>query len=102
MGTLRLHTESKKNGFRDDPHLSPLGVGMANRVVGSFLDGGFGPGVGGDSPPSIRHERSWDDRMLRRAFEVFGGVPSLELSDALGNLPASVMQLMEQSTQRPS
>lgn len=102
LENLRLTPDSKKNGFMDDPHLSPFVVGMANRVVVSFLDGGFGQVVGGDSPPSIRHESIWDDRMLRRAFEVFGGVPSLELSDALGNLPASVMQLMEQSTQRPS
>jgi hypothetical protein len=97
-----LTPDAKKNGFMDDPHLSPFVVGMVNRVVVNFLDGGLGKMMSGDSPPTIHHESIWDDRMLRRAFEVFGGVPTLELADATGSLPDSVMQLMRSSTNRPS
>lgn len=102
LENLRLTPDSKKHGLMDDPHLSPRVVGLMNRVVVSFLDGGFSKVISGDSPPSIRHESIWDDRMLRRAFEVFGGVPSLEIADAIGDLPAPLMNLMQSSTRRPN
>jgi uncharacterized protein (DUF362 family) len=102
LENLRLAPDSKKSGFMDDPHLSPRVVGLMNRVVVSWLDGGFSKVISGDSPPSIRHQSIWDDRMLRRAFEIFGGVPSLEIADAIGDLPAPIMSLMQRSTQRPS
>jgi uncharacterized protein (DUF362 family) len=56
----------------------------------------------GDSPPSVEHQSIWDDRVLRRAFEVFGGVPELEIADALGNMPAPILQMLTQSTTRPA
>jgi hypothetical protein len=102
LENLRLAPDAKKSGFMDDPHLSPRVIALMNRVVVSWLDGGFAKVIGGDSPPSIRHRDIWDDRMLRRAFEVFGGVPSLEIADALGDLPAPLMSMMERSTRRPN
>ena len=33
----------------------------------------------------------WDDRVLRRAFELSGGVPRIELGDADGSLPAELL-----------
>lgn len=102
LENLRLAPDSKKSGFMDDPHLSPRVVGLMNRVVVSWLDGGFSKVISGDSPPSVRHQSIWDDRMLRRAFEIFDGVPSLEIADAIGDLPTPIMSLMERSTQRPS
>jgi hypothetical protein len=73
-----------------------------NRVVIGWLDGGRGKILSGDSPPSVEHQSIWDDRVLRRAFEIFGGVPHLELADTLGNMPAPMMQMLTQSTTRPS
>lgn len=102
LENLRLTPEAKKGGFMDDPHLSPRVISVMNRVVVNWLDGGIGKVFSGDSPPSIRHESIWDDRVLHRAFEVFDGVPTLEIADVLGDLPAPLMQMMKESTARPS
>ncbi len=32
----------------------------------------------------------WDDRVLLRAFEVFGGVPRVEVADPDGSLPPAL------------
>ncbi len=102
LENLRLTPDAKKGGFMDDPHLSPRVVSLMNRVVVGWLGGGFSKVIGGDSPPSVRHQSIWDDRMLRRAFEIFGGVPSLEIADAIGDLPIPIMNLMVRSTRRPN
>ncbi len=102
LDNMRLTPSDAKDGFLGDPHLTPFVVDIANRVVVAWLDGGIGKVLSGDSPPSVEHKNIWDDRVLRRAFEVFGGVPSLELADAMGNLPNSIMQMLRQSTTRPS
>jgi uncharacterized protein (DUF362 family) len=102
LENLRLTPDAKKNGLMDDPHLSPRVIGLINRVVVGFLGGGISKMIGGDSPPSIRHQSIWDDRMLRRGFEIFGGVPNLEIADAIGDLPSPIMELMARSTRTPN
>jgi uncharacterized protein (DUF362 family) len=102
LENMRLTPNDAKNGFMDDPHRVSVVVGMMNRVVVGWLDGGIGKVLSGDSPPSVEHQSIWDDRVLRRAFEIFGGVPRLELADTLGNMPAPMMQMLTQSTTRPS
>jgi len=102
LDNMRLTPSEAKDGFMDDPHRVSLVVSMANRVVVGWLNGGIGKMLSDDPPPSVEHQSIWDDRVLRRAFEVFGGVPNLELADALGDLPAPIMQMLKQSTTRPS
>lgn len=102
LENMRLTPSNEKDGFMDDPHLQPFVVGMMNRIVVGWLDGGIGKMWSGDSPPSVEHQSIWDDRVLRRAFDVFGGVPTLELADATGNIPESILQTLERSTIRPS
>ncbi len=102
LENMRLTPNEAKDGFMDDPHRVSLVVSMANRVVVGWLNGGIGKMLSDDPPPSVEHQSIWDDRVLRRAFEVFGGVPDLELADALGDLPAPIMQMLKQSTTRPS
>jgi len=98
----RLTPDSDKNGLLDDPHRTQWFVGMVNRMVVVMLEGGWRKAVSGDPPPSIRHESIWDDRVLRRAFELSGGVPDLEIADALGDLPAAIRKQLKASTSRPA
>jgi hypothetical protein len=86
----------------DDPYVNHWVGNLINRIVVGWLDGGIKKMLTDSAPPSIRHKSIWDDRILNRAFEVFGGVPTLELADAAGNMPAPIMQMLKQSTTRPS
>ena len=102
LENMRQTPAGAKKGLMGDPHRMSLAVGIMNRVVVALLDGGAGKILTGDSPPSVEHQSIWDDRVLRRAFEVFGGVPELEIADALGNMPAPILQMPTQSTTPPA
>ena len=97
----RLTPSKKRDGFMADPHGNRLFIGLMNRIVIRWLGGDFGQLIGDDGPPSIAHESIWDDRMLGRAFEVMGGIPSLEIEDALGTMPAAVVSQLTEATLRP-
>lgn len=43
----------------------------------------------------------WHDRVLHRAFEVFGGVPDIELADANDAVPRAVIEALAAAT-RPA
>lgn len=98
----RLTPDDLKSGVMDDPYVNHWVGNLINRIVVGWLDGGIKKMLTDSAPPSIRHKSIWDDRILNRAFEVFGGVPTLELADAAGNMPAPIMQMLKQSTTRPS
>jgi hypothetical protein len=44
----------------------------------------------------------WEDRALRRAFEVFGGVPSGSLEEANGVLSEPVTRRLREATTPPT
>jgi uncharacterized protein (DUF362 family) len=102
LENMRMTPEAERDGLTDDPHQTPWFTGMLNRLIVHWLDGGLGKVISGDGPPTIHHESIWDDRVLRTAFELSGGVPSLEISDALGDLPEPILTLMKESTARPT
>lgn len=87
----RLIPASKKDGVFDDPNQSPLFVSMANRVVNNFL-AGMGKAMSADALEPWRLDTVWDDKVLRRAFEVFGGVPPIELVNANDAVPDPILQ----------
>ena len=76
---------SEKDGFKD-PHNSQLIVTIGNHWVVSKL-GGWGPALA--SEKLIRNDINaiWDDRVLNRAYQVFGGVPKVILQAANNALP---------------
>jgi uncharacterized protein (DUF362 family) len=80
---------SRRSGPIDDPNTSSLAVNFGNRIVTHWL-GGFGEAL--RTQQLARHdlETLWDDRVLRRAFQLAGGVPRVELADADGSLPAAL------------
>jgi uncharacterized protein (DUF362 family) len=68
----------KRHGLLDDPNGSGTFVNFANRVVVGWL-GGTGAVLRTEWLPRYDLETVWDDRVLRRAFTVAGGVPRVEL-----------------------
>jgi uncharacterized protein (DUF362 family) len=80
---------SRRSGAIDDPNTSSLAVNFANRIVTHWL-GGIGEALRAQHLARHDLETLWDDRVLRRAFELAGGVPRVELADADGSLPAEL------------
>lgn len=92
---------AQRGGLLDDPNRSRLFVNVANRVVVNWL-GGFGEAFRTQGLARYDLETVWDDRVLRRAFHVFGGVPRIELVGADGGLPAPLRQRLEGAVALPA
>lgn len=86
----RRHTPAEaRDGMFEDPATSSLMAEFANRVVTRWL-GGFGTALLAESLGHNDVGKLWNDRVLRRAFEIEGGVPRIELVDPEGSVPGSV------------
>jgi uncharacterized protein (DUF362 family) len=81
--------ESKRSGPIDDPNTSSLAVNFSNRTVTRWL-GGIVQALRAQHLARYDLDTLWDDRVLRRAFALAGGVPRVELADADGSLPAAL------------
>ena len=49
-------------------------------------------------------ESIWDDRVLRRAFEIYGGIPKLKFIEANSSIPAELkrrLSAMTTPTEKP-
>jgi uncharacterized protein (DUF362 family) len=90
-----------RTGPLDDPNTSGLLVNLANRVVVNFL-GGLGQVLRTQNLARYDLDSVWDDRVLQRAFGVFGGVPRVELGDADGSLPAELAGRLAAAVALPS
>jgi len=102
LENLRLTPDTDKDGLLNDPHQSATLVGLTNRLVVGFLGGGITGILQASSPPVIPHETIWDDRMLRRAFEVFGGVPNLEMEPANSALAPELLTRLGDAVRYPN
>lgn len=100
LDNRRTTPEDKRDGVIDDPNQSAFVVSMANRIVNGFL-GGWGKAFSADALDPWSLETVWDDKVLRRAFEVFGGVPPIELVDANGAVPDAIRSALEKETCLP-
>ena len=90
-----------KDGLFEDPYRSGTLVNLANRVIAAWL-GGFGRALSAET--LVRHDIDsvWDDRVLRRAFEVFDGVPRVELVDANGLVPRETSRALAAAVALPT
>jgi uncharacterized protein (DUF362 family) len=93
----RLITPAENMQGRHDPYTSQLMVAWANRVV-TFLLGGVAEAM--RTEILVRNDVSsiWDDRVLRRGFEVFGGIPDLHLKVANAMLPSPTRDKLAAAT----
>ena len=78
-------------GALDDPYNSQWFVSIGNHWVVNKLDG-LGSALSSERLTRNHIDTIWDDRVLRRAFEVFGGVPLVTLAAANGALPDDLKQ----------
>jgi hypothetical protein len=75
-------------------------VGAANHWVVSKL-GGLGQAI--DSERLTRNDINtiWDDRVLDRAYQVFGSVPAVVLESANDVVPQALRKRLAEGTTRP-
>jgi uncharacterized protein (DUF362 family) len=88
--------EDQKTG-RSDPYSSQFLVNIANRWVVRLLDGVL-KAISADTLVRKDLQSIWDDRVLRRAFELFGGIPKLKFIEANSNIPAEVKRRLSVMT----
>ena len=92
--------ERDRGGLMDDPNTSPRVVNLANRVVNLWL-GGLGKALSAERLHPWPASDVWNDRVMRRAFEVFGGVPPVELAHQ-GGVPEATQRSLAASIRLPA
>jgi hypothetical protein len=92
---------SKKERARSrDPYQRQVIVGSLNRFVVMRL-GGLGEAVHAEKLLRNDIGSIWDDRVLNRAYEVFGGIPKVELVDVGQSVPQEVKEELVGMVSRP-
>jgi len=91
---------AQREGPIDDPNTSQALVNLANRAVTGML-GGIGAALSAERLERYDLDTVWDDRILSRAFEVFGGVPRVELVAANGAVSPSIVQRLDAALRLP-
>lgn len=89
--------DSEKDSVVDDPNRSPWAVSTVNRVVNHFL-GGVSKAISADALDPWSIDSVWQDRVLNRAFDVFDGVPEVDLVDANDGVPDGVLAALQAAT----
>jgi hypothetical protein len=88
--------EDQKTGRRD-PYSSQFLVNVANRRVVSLL-GGMLKAVSAETLIRKDLESIWEDRVLKRAFDLFGGIPKIRFIEVNSNIPAEVKRRLSAMT----
>lgn len=100
---LELHASApdSEKYFYSDPYTSQLVVTLANHWVVNKL-GGWAETM--DAEKLTRHDIGgiWDDRVLARAFELFGGAPRLELEPANREASEEIISRLAKLTAIPA
>jgi len=91
----------EREGPLDDPATSAVVPQIVNRVVTSFL-GGTGAALSAEWLGRSNVDSPWSDRVLRRAFELSGGVPRVELLDADESVPKDVRERLQAELTLPA
>jgi uncharacterized protein (DUF362 family) len=96
----RLKVPEEYQKVYQDPYKSQFIVNFANRWVVNLL-GGIVQATGAEKLLRNDLEAIWDDRVLRRAFELFGGVPQLRFIDANSSVPNGLKRRLTTMTAIP-
>lgn len=89
-----------KDGVFDDPNDSALFVNVANRIIVRWL-GGFGEMLRSESLARYDVQTVWDDRVLRRAFQISGGAPRVRVADEGRTLPRQLRDALQAAVALP-
>jgi len=82
----RLAMSEKERASSRDPYKSQFIVGNVNRLVVMRL-GGLGEAAHAERLLRNDIGSIWEDRVLNRAYEVFGGIPEIKLVDVGDSVP---------------
>ena len=91
---------SEKEGFKD-PYGSQLMVSVANHWVVNKL-GGLGQAIGSERLNRNDINTIWDDRVLNRAYQVFGNMPAVVLEPANDVVPHALKKRLAGCTTPPA
>ena len=74
-----------------DPYKGQFRVNLINHIVVSYL-GGVAEAI--QAQKLVRHDirTIWDDRVLNRAYELFGGIPRVKLVAVGQSIPEVTMR----------
>lgn len=90
-------TEEEMDNARD-PYKTQFLVNTANKAVVVML-GGLGEAWNAEKLVRNDIDSIWDDRVLNRAYKVFGGVPEVRLIDRENSVPKGLRKrILEQVT----
>ena len=92
---------SSDKTFFKDPYNYQLAVTIGNHYIAGLL-GGLLPFFTAQKLTRNDIASIWQDRVLRRAFEVFGGVPSVSLEEANAVLSEPVTRRLREATTPPA
>jgi hypothetical protein len=92
---------AQREGVIDDPNTSALFINVANRIVTRWL-GGLGEALRAEWLRRYDLDNIWDDRVLRRAFELHGGVPRVELAEANHSVPVALADKLRADLSLPT
>jgi uncharacterized protein (DUF362 family) len=93
-------TEKERAGSRD-PYKRQFVVSILNRFVVNRL-GGFREAAHAENLLRNDIDSIWDDRVLNRSYEVFGGMPVVELVDVGKSVPKKIKQGLARMITRPN
>lgn len=90
--------DSEKDDFMDTSRIVPR---VGNHMVVSWL-GGLGQACASETFTKEPLEAVWDDPVLNRAFEIFGGVPGVVLEAAGDAVPEELKLRLGEMTTPPA
>jgi len=82
---------SERDGFMDTSNIVPK---LANHIVTSWL-GGWGPALTSETITKNKINTIWDDRILTRSYDLFGGVPDILLESINNALPEAMKNRLD-------
>jgi uncharacterized protein (DUF362 family) len=95
LAWLIANREATPAGNKDSAFDDP------NQSANYFL-GGVGKALSADALEPWSTDTVWQDRVLNRAFDVFGGVPEIDFVDANEGVPDAIVAALTRATQRPA
>ena len=84
-----------------DPYKKQFAVSNVNRYVVKLLSG-FGDALRAEKLVRNDLNSIWDDRVLNRAYEVFGGIPKVNIVDAEGSVPEDTKKKLSEMVSKPN
>ncbi|MGZ6274991.1 MAG: DUF362 domain-containing protein [Syntrophales bacterium] len=94
----RIIPASERDDFRDKSKMVPR---VANHMVTSWL-GGWGQALASETLTKDTLNTIWDDRVLTRSYEIFGGLPAILMESANSAAPEAVKKRLARMTALPA